>query len=106
MLEQGPIEQKILRDVARFGMPTPKKIANAPILYAGLELYLSGFMDLDSDRQTSWSVGRIPRTAVTDYCLSMGLDEEQIADMHYHIREMDAAYIQYQQKKNKGKTSG
>ena len=106
MLEQGPTEQRILRDAARFGMPTPKKIANAPILYAGLELYLSGFMDLDNDRQTGWSVGRIPRSVVADYCLSLRLDEDQTEDMHHHIREMDAAYLKYQQRKNKGKTGG
>lgn len=102
MLEQGPTEQRILRDVARFGMPTPKKIKNAPALHAGLELFLTGYLDLDSDRQTGWSVGRIPRMAVTDYCHSLDLNVDQTEDMQYHVREMDVVYLKYMKKKNKG----
>lgn len=106
MLEQGPVEQRILRDAMRFGMPIPTKIKNAPILYMGLEIFLTGFMDLDSDRQSGWSVGRIPRGVVVDYCISLGLDEDQTEDMQHHIRELDVAYLNYHKNKDKGRIGG
>lgn len=71
----------------------PAKIANAPSLRLGLQMYLTGWLDLDSSRPAGPELTRIPWTAVNDYCLRLGLDDEQYEDMLYYIQAMDTAYI-------------
>lgn len=76
-------------------LPLPQKIQNAPELQLGLGLYFGAFFDLNSCRQNGMGVGQIPWTAVQDYCEHLGLSDEQTADMHSHIRDMDQAFLKY-----------
>ena len=56
-------------------------------------MYLTGWLDLDGSRPPGPSLARIPWTAVNDYCIRLGFDNEQAEDMQYYIQAMDAAYI-------------
>ena len=83
----------------REGLPLPQRLENAPSLLPGLELYYMGFMDLMASRQVGFSVGPIWWETVQKYCETYRLGEEQTEDMHYHIRNLDTVYLDYQQKK-------
>lgn len=44
-------------------------------------------------------LGAIPWDVINAYCKAHGLDELQTEAMHYHLREMDAVYLNHHQKK-------
>lgn len=89
-LEQGKVEGKIIEQCMREGLPLPDRIANAPILLDGLDLYYSGYRDLMYDRPMD---GSISWSTIHRYSVDLELGEEQREAMHYHIREMDNAYL-------------
>jgi hypothetical protein len=75
-------------------MPIPSKIANAPELLAGLELYFLAYLELATCRPTSFGDDApIPWLAVENWALSNGLDEEQRDDLHFHVAAMDGAHL-------------
>ena len=77
----------------RLGQPLPERIANAPELHLGLELYLQAYFDLDSERSNGMGVGRIFWTSIADYAKAFDLDEDQTDDLFYFIRAMDNANL-------------
>ena len=85
----------------RENIPFPDKIANAPSLLAGLELYYLGFMALSDSRQMGMGVGSISRKTIHDYCEAYEIVGDQKEEMHHHIKEMDSAYLEFQNKKKK-----
>jgi len=88
-----------MQQCLREGLPFPDRIANAPDLIAGLELYYMGFVNLSDSRQIGMSLGPIPWKVIQDYCVALELDEEQTEAMHHHLREMDAAYLEHYRSK-------
>lgn len=84
----------------REGTPLPQRIQNAPQLAFGMQMYFSAFMDLTSCRQIGMSLGPIPWTAVNDYALYLGLDEEQSEDLHLFVRALDNEYMSHHNKKS------
>lgn len=80
----------------------PDFIANAPELQIGLQLYMQAFFDLDTERPHSPGVALIPWSAIRDYGLSIGLDEEQQADLMFLIRQMDITHTDAIRKKQNG----
>lgn len=99
MLVQGPVEQAIIRQATRSGKALPEKIANAPSVLPGLDLYWQAFMDLMASRMTGMGIGPIWWGTVQEYCVCKRLDEEQTEAMHYHIRMMDTVYLKWANKK-------
>ena len=99
MLEQGPVEATILRQCMMEGLEIPEKIANAPLLLPGLEVYWTAFMNLLSSRQIGLTASPIPWNIIQEYCDHQNLSEEQSEAMHYHIAMMDTAFLEHQQKK-------
>lgn len=93
MIELGPIEKNIALQAVRSGQPLPDRIANAPELKLGLQLYLTAFFDLDAERESSMSIGRIPWSAIDRYARAYDLDSEQYEDMHFFIKQMDSEHI-------------
>ena len=81
------------------GLPFPDKIANAPELISGLELYYLAFFELTDSRQIGMALGTIPWKVIHDYCVANELSEDQREEMHHHIRAMDSAYLEH----NRGK---
>ena len=69
-------------------MPIPEKIANAPQIKQGLELYLFAYFDLSSERTMD---GQIPWSRIELYCEKNGFDEDQSENTHYFVSRMDAA---------------
>lgn len=101
-MEQGHIEQKIIEQAVRSGLPIPDRIQNAPSILPGLELYYIGFLELSTSRQLGgFGFGPIPWLSIEQYCQVLELDEDQKMAMHHHIAEMDKAYVKHQQKKSK-----
>lgn len=101
-MEQGHLEEQIIKQAVRSGLPIPSRIENAPSIMPGLELYYIGFLDLTSSRSLGgFGIGPISWLAIEQYCQLMELDDDQRAAMHHHVVEMDRAYIRHQQKKNK-----
>jgi hypothetical protein len=81
------------------GLPLPKRIANAPQLAQGLELYYEAFWELSSARAVGFGVGPIPWGVVDSYATRYAFDDEQREDLTYYVRAMDNAYIKHHQPK-------
>ena len=92
--EQAPIEQRLIRDSLAYGKPLPEKIRNAPEKIFGSDFYYEAFFDLSSERlNSSAGLGRIPWSAVSNYCKTFDLDEDESEVLHAVIRSMDNAYL-------------
>ena len=102
-LEQGEVEKKIIEQCMRESLPLPAKIANAPSLQLGLQMYWSSFMELSSCRPTGWGVGPIPWDAMRDYAREYELTESETTDFKQILRAMDNAYLEYERKKSPAK---
>ena len=85
----------------REGIPFPDKMANAPDLLPGLELFYLAFIALSDSRQIGMGVGPISWKTVHDYCNAYEIVGDQKEEMHHHIKEMDSAYIEFQNRKKK-----
>lgn len=83
------------------GMPLPDAIANAPELLLGLQLYFSGFLDLNDERQIGFGNGPIPWRAMQQYCEVQGIEGEQKDDFFFLVKQMDAEYLKHHAEKNK-----
>lgn len=99
----GPIEQNIAKQASLSGEQLPERIANAPTLHLGLELFLQAFFDLDSERSHGFTLTPIPFTSVLTYARLYELDEEQTEDLLFLIRRMDNAHLARLDKKAKKK---
>lgn len=93
LLELGPIEQNIAKQAMRAGQPMPDRIANAPELKTGLQLYMQAFFDLDCERSHALAPTAIPWSSVQDYARAFEFDEEQTEDLHYFVRRMDTEHL-------------
>lgn len=81
----------------------PDKIANAPVLMRGLEIFWTAYWALVSDRPPDsvrvdgnrqfTTVHFIPRASVRDYAIDHGMDADATEALHHHIRAMDVAYM-------------
>ena len=98
-LQQSKTEQKIIEQCVRLRQPLPDAIANAPVLYWGLELYYCAFFDLSSERL--YAEGPIPWIAIRRYANELELNDEQTETLHHHVSRLDAVYADYQSKKSK-----
>lgn len=98
-MEQGQVEKKIIEQCMRENLPLPDKIANAPVLLEGLDLYYEAFQNLVGDRGSA----ELPISwlAIHTYCRQFDLSEEQEQAMHHHIKEMDSVYLKVREKKSK-----
>jgi hypothetical protein len=97
----GETEQRILKECYAWKRKVPDVILNAPELRLGLEFYFSAFLALNTCRSLGWSPGPIPYNSVAEYAQLYELDEEETEDLHYHIRRMDAAFLEVGSKKAK-----
>jgi len=77
----------------------PERIANAPELQNGLQVYLQAFFDLDAERTHALALTPIPWTSINGYSTAYKFDEEQTEDLLYHIRKMDNAHLSRLSKK-------
>lgn len=101
-MERGPSEARIVEECVRDGIPIPERIANAPELTVGLEVFYVAFWDLCSDRPSGLDLGQIPWSSIKLYCDEIDADEELREDMYHIIRGMDAAFLKHLQSKRDG----
>jgi hypothetical protein len=94
-LEQGPVEQDIIKQAFLMRMPVPEKIRNAPQLRLGLELYLEAFYDLNSCRPAAWGIAPIPWTAMRDYADAYDFEDDQRERLMRHVPLLDQAFRRY-----------
>lgn len=77
------------------GVDLPEKVANAPELLTGLEMYFVAFTRLNTCRQIGFSFGPIPWTAIREYAFDLGLDDEGFDKFLIVIQEMDSVYLNW-----------
>lgn len=94
-------EKRIIVQCMRERMALPQRIQNAPELKLGLELYFGGFFDLNTCRQTGWSVSPIPWSSIAEYAKVYEFDTEQTDDLFFFVRKMDEVFINHHSKKDK-----
>ncbi len=99
-LEQGPTELFILKQALRGKTKIPQKIVDAPTLHLGLDFFYLSFMHLLTCRNMN---GVIPYTDIEVFCMGHNITGDQKEDVHFHIRKLDNAYSEHQEKKNKQK---
>jgi len=73
----------------------PDKIANAPELTLGLQIYVDAWLDLNTCRNSGMNSGPIPWLAIHEWANINELDLEQRERLHSYIPAMDGAYFQY-----------
>lgn len=100
-LEQGRTEQKILELARRNNMPIPDSILDAPEMFAGDELYLTGYLELNTCRSIGMAEGPIPWTAIREYCFVHDITGELLEDFMYVIKFVDVELRNYQAEKQK-----
>lgn len=104
-MELGGHEQSIAKQAVRSGQPIPDRIANAPELLPGLQLYMQAFFDLDSERSHAMGLVVIPWSSIASYAQTFEFDEMQTEDLLYFIRRMDSSHIARLAEKQKVQTA-
>ena len=75
-------------------MPIPEAIQSAPVLYEGLDLFLTAFLDLSTCRGVTMAgAAPIPWTAIDRYCVAHNTDGELREDIFYHVRQLDEWFM-------------
>lgn len=100
-MEQGPVEQNIIKQSLKAGQPIPEKIRNAPTLGKGLEIFYNAFIELNSCRSIGMDMGEIPWVAIAKYAEVHEFEGEQRDDLFYFAQALDSAYISYRQSRSK-----
>lgn len=98
---QGEVEAKIVAQSARDGTPLPDKIANAPTLLPGLDLYYTAFFDLSPSRSFGMAAGPIPWGAIAQYAAYYQFDLDQEEELFYFVRHLDNEYLRHEHSKIK-----
>lgn len=83
------------------GQSLPDALANAPFLLQGLEHFYLAFQELSSCRPVGMGIGAIPWTAIREYAQQENFVGEDYEEFMYMIREMDNAWLEYQNEKAK-----
>lgn len=95
----GSHEKNIARQAYQAGEPLPERIANAPELQLGLNLYLQAFFDLDSERSHAIGLTPISWSSIASYAQAFSFDEEQTEMLFRAIRAMDTEHLKRLEKK-------
>lgn len=101
LFELAPHEQAIAKQAMQAGQPLPDRIANAPELEPGLQLYLQAFFDLDSERSHGSGITSIPWSSISNYAQAFDFDEEQTEDLYFFVRRLDSEHLKKLAEKQK-----
>jgi hypothetical protein len=98
----GKDEEFLMQQARRAGMRNlPDRLANAPEVRDGLQLFYLAFLELTTCRGLGYaSAGPVPWMAVDRYCERHEITGEQCEDMHYFVAKMDEAYLKWQRAKS------
>jgi hypothetical protein len=106
LLELGAHERIIAQQAFRSGEPLPDRIANAPELRLGLQLYMQAFFDLDSSRSNSNELTPISWLNIKRYAVECEFDLEQEEALFYHIKLLDNEHLKRLAAKRDAKPKG
>lgn len=95
--------EDIVKTCQQSGMPLPDFIKNQPELMFGLDIFVQAFWDLSTCRQMGMGLGPIPWISIQEYCIMLQCSEDFTKDLHYHIRRIDQAYLNWASESNKEK---
>jgi hypothetical protein len=98
-LEQAPHEVNLIQQSIRQRRPVPDVIANAPELLPGLQLYWTAWMNLMTCRRAPSAL--ISWADIQHWADIHDLDSLQTADLHFHIRSMDLAFLTWKSDKDR-----
>lgn len=90
----------------RKGRQLPEWYLDEPSIDPVDVFYMKSFYDLGTCRMSAMSIGAIPWTAIVEYAVFYHLEPDVIEAFVDIIREMDQAYVKYQEdakEKNKPK---
>lgn len=97
-------EKNVEKQAKNAGKPIPdwilKKRMNRPELGFGLSFYYNAFFDIGSERPPSQTVWNIAWSSIQRYADHYEMDFEQAEKLHFIIRKMDNAYIEFMNDKN------
>ena len=97
-LEQAPQERQVILQALKLRRPIPKKFREAPTIFFGLQIFYDAFWDLISDRPAQGAP--IPWAPVQHWAQVHGLDGEATESLHYFVRKLDVALLQFQRRKS------
>jgi len=86
-------EQNILKQAKRFNKPIPERMQNKSDLFIGLELYYNAFFELDTERNHTMGLVKIPRSKIVEYAKEYDFTYEQKEDLIFYITRMDKAHM-------------
>ena len=82
------------------GEAIPDDILQAPILNEGLLFYLQAFNELDTERNHSMGISRIPWSSMIKYAEYHGLDYEESLELVFIIRRVDNQFCEWLDQQN------
>lgn len=86
----------IVQDCRRRKRPLPDKVANAPQLLTGLDIYWDAYVALSTCRPPAFAgVMPIPWASVDAYARAQDFDEEQHYRLWYCVSMMDKEFTRY-----------
>lgn len=101
----GDIEQNLVKQAIRFGDRIPDRIANAPRLHLGLEIFIQAFYDLDSERSHGLGPTPISWSSIKGYALAYEFDDEMTDDLIFFVRGIDREHLkEVKRKQDSGNT--
>lgn len=77
----------------RAGIDPPKPKNPKVELKKRLEMYLTAFYELDTERTHGETLSPIPASAVRQYARDFGYNESQYQKLRYFVPKMDAAHL-------------
>lgn len=83
-----------------------KKRREKPELGFGLSFYYNAFFDIGSERPPSEMVWNISWSSIQRYADHYEMEFDQAERLHFIIRKMDNAYIEFMSEKGKGRNDG
>ena len=99
LLTKDVPEDFVIQQMKRKGMAIPEILTEEPELWPGLELYLTGFLDISYDRPMGMGFGPISWFTVEKYADIQEWDDEQKEAFHYHVRGLDQIWLEHHNKK-------
>lgn len=99
------MEQTIIESCIKRHIPLPEKIANAPTIHRGLEIYYVAFWELSTCRSSGFGAGPIPWDAIDRYATRMEWFDERYEDLLDFVRAMDGTFLKFQKEQSDAKAA-
>lgn len=87
----GGVSETLAAQMKRDGVELPVSIAKQPLLERSLLCYLEAFYELDTERNHSFALVRIPWSKIVNYGATYGFDIDELV---FFIRQMDDAHLE------------